>query len=123
MNWMAVGALFAFLGVALGAFGAHALRTRITPRDLEIFDVAVRYQLTHAMALLITGLILWWRGLDVSRLLVITPWLFTAGIILFSGSLYVLVLTGKRWLGAVTPMGGVLFLAGWLLLALALWQK
>ncbi|MCH7529377.1 MAG: DUF423 domain-containing protein [Candidatus Marinimicrobia bacterium] len=123
MNWMAVGALFAFLGVALGAFGAHALRTRITPRDLEIFDVAVRYQLTHALALLITGLILWWRGLDVSRLLVITPWLFTAGIILFSGSLYVLVLTGKRWLGAVTPLGGVLFLAGWLLLALALWQK
>lgn len=123
MNWMAIGALFAFLGVALGAFGAHALRTRITPRDLEIFDVAVRYQLTHALALLITGLILWWRGLDVSRLLVITPWLFTAGIILFSGSLYVLVLTGKRWLGAVTPLGGVLFLAGWLLLALALWQK
>ena len=123
MNWMAVGALFAFLGVALGAFGAHALRTRITPRDLEIFDVAVRYQLTHALALLITGLILWWRGMDVSRLLVITPWLFTAGIILFSGSLYVLVLTGKRWLGAVTPLGGVLFLAGWLLLALALWQK
>ena len=123
MNWMAVGAMFAFLGVALGAFGAHALRTRITPRDLEIFDVAVRYQLTHALALLITGLILWWRGLDVSRLLVITPWLFTAGIILFSGSLYVMVLTGKRWLGAVTPMGGVLFLAGWLLLALALWQK
>lgn len=123
MNWMAIGALFAFLGVALGAFGAHALRTRITPRDLEIFDVAVRYQLTHALALLITGLILWWRGLDVSRLLVITPWLFTAGIILFSGSLYVLVLTGKRWLGAITPIGGVLFLAGWLLLALALWQK
>ena len=123
MNWMAIGALFAFLGVALGAFGAHALRTRITPRDLEIFDVAVRYQLTHAMALLITGLILWWRGLDVSRLLVITPWLFTAGIILFSGSLYALVLTGKRWLGAVTPLGGVLFLAGWLLLAVALWQK
>ncbi|MCH7521120.1 MAG: DUF423 domain-containing protein [Candidatus Marinimicrobia bacterium] len=123
MNWMAIGALFAFLGVALGAFGAHALRTRITPRDLEIFDVAVRYQLTHALALLITGLILWWRGLDVSRLLVITPWLFTAGIILFSGSLYALVLTGKRWLGAVTPLGGVLFLAGWLLLAVALWQK
>lgn len=123
MNWMAIGALFAFLGVALGAFGAHALRTRITPRDLEIFDVAVRYQLTHAMALLITGLILWWRGLDVSRLLVITPWLFTAGIIIFSGSLYALVFTGKRWLGAITPIGGVLFLAGWLLLALALWQK
>ena len=123
MNWMAIGALFAFLGVALGAFGAHALRARITPRDLEIFDVAVRYQLTHAMALLISGLILWWRGLDVSRLLVITPWLFTAGIILFSGSLYALVLTGKRWLGAVTPLGGVLFLAGWLLLAVALWQK
>ena len=123
MNWMAIGALFAFLGVALGAFGAHALRARITPRDLEIFDVAVRYQLTHALALLITGLILWWRGLDVSRLLVITPWLFTAGIILFSGSLYALVFTGKRWLGAVTPMGGVLFLAGWLLLAVALWQK
>ena len=123
MNWMAIGALFAFLGVALGAFGAHALRARITPRDLEIFDVAVRYQLTHALALLITGLILWWRGLDVSRLLVITPWLFTAGIILFSGSLYALVFTGKRWLGAVTPLGGVLFLAGWLLLAVALWQK
>ncbi len=123
MNWMALGAMFAFLGVALGAFSAHFLRERFTPRDLEIFDVAVRYQLTHALALLITGLILWWRGLDVSRLLVITPWLFTAGIIIFSGSLYALVFTGKRWLGAVTPIGGVLFLAGWLLLALALWQK
>ena len=123
MNWMAIGALFAFLGVALGAFGAHALRARVTPRDLEIFDVAVRYQLTHALALLITGLILWWRGLDVSRLLVIAPWFFTAGIIIFSGSLYALVFTGKRWLGAVTPIGGVLFLAGWLLLSVALWQK
>ncbi|MCH7522068.1 MAG: DUF423 domain-containing protein, partial [Candidatus Marinimicrobia bacterium] len=74
-------------------------------------------------AIIVTGLILWWRGLDVSRLLTLTPWLFTAGIVIFSGSLYLLVITGKRWLGAVTPIGGVLFLAGWLLLALALWQK
>ena len=123
MNWMTVGALFAFFGVALGAFGAHSLRTRITPRDLEIFEVAVRYQLYHALAILITGLTLWWRGLDVSRLLTLAPWLFAAGIVIFSGSLYLLVLTGKRWLGAVTPIGGVLFLAGWFLLALALWQK
>ena len=123
MNWMTVGALFALVGVALGAFGAHGLRTRITPRDLEIFEVAVRYQLYHALAILVTGLTLWWRGLDVSRLLTLTPWLFAAGIVIFSGSLYLLVLTGKRWLGAVTPIGGVLFMAGWLLLALALWQK
>ncbi len=123
MNWMAVGALFALVGVALGAFGAHSLRTRVTPRDLEIFEVAVRYQLYHALAILVTGLTLWWRGLDVSRLLTLAPWLFAAGIVIFSGSLYLLVITGKRWLGAVTPIGGVLFLAGWFLLALALWQK
>ncbi len=122
MNWMVVGALLAFLGVALGAFGSHGLRNRIDAGDLETWETAVRYHLVHALAILVAGLILWWRGLDAPRLLSLTPWLLTAGTALFSGSLYLLAVTKRRWLGALTPLGGTLLLAGWLALAAALWQ-
>ncbi len=96
MNWMVFGALTACLGVALGAFGAHGLRPKVSPQDLDIFETAVRYQLIHALALIVTGTI--GRQLpENGRLLAAVPWLFTAGILLFSGSLYLLVLLDRRW--------------------------
>ncbi len=115
-TFTAVAALFGFLGVALGAFGAHALRASLDPRDLEIFETAVRYQLVHAVALL--GVAWAWTRWPGTAT-VTAGWLFVAGILIFSGSLYALVLTGQRWMGAITPVGGVAFLAGWLALGWA----
>jgi uncharacterized membrane protein YgdD (TMEM256/DUF423 family) len=109
-----LGALVAFLAVAFGAFGAHALRARLTPEDLAIFETGVRYQMYHAFALLAVA---WASSRWPGGLTHAAGWAFFAGILIFSGSLYVLVLSGQRWLGAVTPLGGVAFLAGWLLLA------
>jgi uncharacterized membrane protein YgdD (TMEM256/DUF423 family) len=108
-----LGSLFAFLGVALGAFAAHALESRLEPRLLEVFETGTRYQTTHALALLVLGLILarWPGGLGIWA-----GWAFVAGILLFSGSLYILALSGVRAWGAVTPLGGVSFLVGWVLL-------
>lgn len=105
------------LGVVLGAFGAHALRERLGPQMLATFETAVRYQLIHALALLGVGILLArWPG---SSWLHSAGLLFVAGTLLFSGSLYILVFTGARWLGMVTPLGGVAFVAGWLCLAIA----
>lgn len=112
--WLFVSALLGFLGVAAGAFGAHGLRGRLEPRDLEIFETAVRYQLVHALAL---GLIAALGSLRPGPLLPAAAWAFTAGVVVFSGSLYALVLTQTRWLGAITPLGGLAMLAGWTLLA------
>ena len=98
-----------FLAVGLGAFGAHALKSRLTPDMLAIFETGVRYQVYHALALLLLAAL---RGPNKSG------WCFTAGIVLFSGSLYLLALTGVRKWGAVTPIGGLLFLAGWLIMLL-----
>ena len=114
-----IGALFGFLAVALGAFGAHALRARLSPADLEIFETAARYQMYHALALLLlAALAPRFPGALVSA----AGWLFTAGVIVFSGSLYVLVLSGQRWLGAVTPLGGLALIAAWALLALRIFR-
>ena len=105
------GALSAFIGVAAGAFGAHALRSRLDPDMLAVFEVGVRYQLVHALAMLaVAWAALTWPHTHVAR----SAPLFAAGTVLFSGSLYALALSGTRVLGAVTPFGGVLFLAGWL---------
>lgn len=108
------GAISGFLAVAAGAFGAHALRAQLAPGQLLTFETAARYQMYHALALLAVA---WastrWPGLPVRA----AGWLFIGGTVLFSGSLYILALTGARWLGAVTPLGGLLFLAGWLSLA------
>ena len=123
MNWIVIGALTAFVGVAPGAFGSHALQSRVGQDRLPSWETAVRYQMYHALAIIITGLVIEWRGMAAPRLLGLVPWLFIAGIILFSGSLYLLVLTGKRWLGAVTPLGGLLLFGGWLGLAAAGWQS
>ena len=110
-----LGAILAGVAVALGAFGAHALRARLDPRDLEVFETAVRYQMYHALALARGGV----ADLTMAPGAGAAAWSFLVGIALFSGSLYVMVATGQRWLGAVTPLGGVAFLAGWLLLARA----
>ncbi len=106
-----IGSISAFLGVSAGAFGAHALKTRLTPELLLVFETGVRYQLIHALALLAVGIAAVHRP---SGRWSIPVGLFTAGTVLFSGSLYALALSGVRWLGAVTPLGGVCFLVGWL---------
>ena len=113
---MLVGAVAAFLGVAFGAFGAHGLRGRLSPEMLVVFETGVRYQMYHALAILSVGLIL--ARFD-GWLVRTAGWLFTAGIVLFSGSLYALALTGVTTLGAITPIGGLAFLAGWILLIVA----
>jgi uncharacterized membrane protein YgdD (TMEM256/DUF423 family) len=115
-TFLLIGALAGFVGVALGAFGAHALRTRLSPDMLNVFETGVRYQMYHALAVIATGMIVARMG---GWLIVTAGWLFTAGIVLFSGSLYLLAFTGITMLGAITPIGGVAFLLGWACLALA----
>jgi uncharacterized membrane protein YgdD (TMEM256/DUF423 family) len=114
-----LGSLSAGHGVALGAFGAHALKARLAPEMLAVYEVGVRYQLMHALALLAVA---WattrWPCAWVSA----SGWLFVAGTLLFSGSLYALALSGVRGLGAITPIGGVAWLAGWACLAWGVWR-
>lgn len=119
-TFLALGALNGLLAVALGAFGAHALKDVLSPGLLLTFGKAVDYQAMHAMALLAVGILqrdarhprLNWAG-----------WLFASGILLFSGSLYILALTDIRWLGAITPFGGTAFIVGWALLAWHYWRE
>ncbi len=120
-TFVGLGALFALLGVAAGAFGAHALKDRLPPDLLAIFETGARYQLTHALALVLVGLAA--AHLPASRALAVSGWAFVAGIVIFSGSLYALALTGVRVLGAITPFGGVAFMTGWALLAWAAWRS
>src|ERR1700693_2261960 len=110
-TFLLLGAILGFLGVALGAFGAHGLRSRLSPEMLAVFETAVRYQMYHTFALLIVAAAIGRIG-DAS-LLVMAGWFFFAGILLFSGSLYALAFTNVGMLGALTPVGGVLFLIGW----------
>ena len=112
-TFLRIGALLAFLDVAFGAFGAHALRERLSPDLLAVFETGVRYQMYHALAILIVAIVL--SRSDNARA-VWAGWCFLLGIVLFSGSLYVLALTGAGILGAITPLGGLLFLAGWICL-------
>jgi uncharacterized membrane protein YgdD (TMEM256/DUF423 family) len=118
LTFLMLGALFAFLGVAAGAFGAHSLKAVLSPDLLDVFETAVRYQMYHAFALLIVG----WAT-DQFPQASFTPagWLFAIGIVLFSGSLYALAFTGLPLLGAFTPLGGVAFLVGWGWLAWQFW--
>lgn len=111
-----LGSLFGALGVAAGAFGAHGLRARLTPDRLDTFEVAVRYQMYHALALLAAAYAV--ERWPESSLPVAAGLLFLAGIVVFSGSLYALVLSGERRLGIITPLGGLAMVAGWALLAL-----
>ncbi len=114
-----LGCIFAMLAVAAGAFGAHALRARLAPDLLAIFETGVRYQMYHALGLLAAA---WVATHSPGTAVTVAGWLFVAGIAIFSGSLYVLSLSGIRWLGAITPLGGVAFLAGWLFLAWSAWR-
>jgi uncharacterized membrane protein YgdD (TMEM256/DUF423 family) len=114
--FFSLGTLFALGSVATGAFGAHALRARLSPDHLAIFETAARYQMYHALGLIaVAWAVTRWPG-PLPRW---AGWLFTMGTVLFSGSLYALALTGTRWLGAITPLGGVAFLGGWICLALS----
>ena len=118
LRWpLVAGAMFALLAVMAGAFGAHGLRGMVNERALEVFQTAVTYQMYHALALVFVAVL---AGFGLSRrLLGLAAGFYLAGILLFSGSLYLLVLTGIHWLGPVTPLGGVCFMIGWGLLVTA----
>ena len=119
-TFVALGAVLAGLAVAAGAFGAHGLRDRLAPDMLGVFETAARYQMYHALGLMAVAWVTT-RWPDASAGL--AGWLFVAGIVLFSGSLYVLALSGVRWLGAITPFGGLCFLGGWGVLAWTVWRR
>lgn len=112
--WLCMGAINALLSVAAGAFGAHGLKDRVTPRHLEVFETAARYQMYHAFALIAVA---WLASRAPSVTVTASGWCFLAGIILFSGSLYAITLTGVNGFGRITPIGGLLFIIGWSLLA------
>lgn len=112
---VAAGALNAAIAVAAGAFAAHGLRDRLEPRALEIFDTAARYQMYHALAMILAGVVAV-RGAATAG------WIFQAGIAVFCGSLYALALSDVKWLGAITPFGGLAFIAGWVWLAWSAWR-
>jgi uncharacterized membrane protein YgdD (TMEM256/DUF423 family) len=109
-TFLFLGGLGGFLGVGLGAFGAHALRGRLSPEMLAVFETGVRYQMYHSLALVLTSIV---AARMTGWLVTTAGWSFTAGIVLFSGSLYALALSGVTILGAVTPIGGLAFLVGW----------
>lgn len=115
-GWFTAGAVLCGVGVALGAFGAHGLRDRLSADLLATYQTGVQYHFIHALALFAVA---WasdrWPGPWVGA----AGWLFVAGVVIFSGSLYLLAVTGIRWLGAITPIGGLCFIAGWVALVLA----
>jgi uncharacterized membrane protein YgdD (TMEM256/DUF423 family) len=115
-TFLFVGALMAGVGVGLGAFGAHGLRGRLSPDMLAVFETGVRYHMYHALAIMATAALM--TRLE-GRAATVAGWSFTAGILIFSGSLYALALTGVTTLGAITPIGGLAFLIGWVSLMIA----
>ena len=116
--FLTIAAIFGGLSVAGGAFGAHALREKISERSLEIFDTGARYQMYHALALLLVAMLMS-RLENPPRTLLVSGWLFIVGVVIFSGSLYALSLTGIKSLGAVAPLGGLALMLGWAALAVA----
>lgn len=119
--FLSLAAILGGLSVAAGAFGSHALRETISERSLEIFEVGARYQMYHALALLVVALLL--GGIESPPpTLLASGWLFIIGIVIFSGSLYALSLSGVKSLGAIAPIGGAAFIAGWGALAFAAWS-
>ena len=122
MNWSAIAAIFLALAVGLGAFGAHGLRSRLNPEMMDIYKTAVLYHFLHALGMLIVSVLPKTGTLSEAGADTIC-WLLLAGILIFSGSLYLLALTGTRALGAITPIGGVAFIAAWVLLAWKLMRR
>ncbi len=119
-DWIVLGSCLLALAVAFGAFGAHSLKSKISSEDLIIFETGVRYQIYHSIALILLGIIIFvLPTLKVNTI----GYLFTFGILLFSGSLYVLVLTNLRWLGVITPIGGLCFIFGWILFAIKVFKS
>ena len=120
-TFLLLGALAGFLAVALGAFGAHALKARVAPEMLAVWQTGVTYHATHALALLLLGLLMLHAPGSVA--LRYAAWLFVAGIVLFAGSLYLLALGAPRWFGGFTPFGGIAFILGWVAFAVAAWRS
>ncbi len=118
--FFAIGSGFSLLGVLFGAFGAHTLKNKLSTEMLDIFDVAVRYQMYHAIGLIVVA---WALSQWQNTLTTTAGWCFIVGILIFSGSLYILSLTETRWLGAITPIGGLAFIAGWGCLIIAAFRK
>ena len=112
-NWIILGASLAGIAVILGAFGVHGLKSKVSPADLAIFETGVRYHMYHALGLILLGILGFYYSGNVIQLPAV---LLSVGILIFSGSLYILVLTGIRWMGAITPIGGVAFIGGWVTL-------
>ncbi|QDU63451.1 hypothetical protein Pan216_43310 [Planctomycetes bacterium Pan216] len=108
--WIVAGALLGGFGVMAGAFGAHLLKDQLTPERLDVFEVAVRYQMYHALALVGVGIA---TAIWSSSALQVAGWSFLGGTVIFSGTLYLLVLSGMKWLGAITPLGGLGLMVGW----------
>lgn len=119
--FLSLAAILGGLSVAAGAFGSHALREKMSERSLEIFDIGTRYQMYHALALLVVALLLS-RIESPPPILLASGWLFIIGIVIFSGSLYALSLSGVKYLGAIAPIGGAALIAGWGALAFAAWS-
>lgn len=117
-TFLVIGALAMALGVILGAFGAHGLKNRLSPDLLAIYHTGVEYHLYHALGLLLVGILI--QQFPQLSGLPLGGWLLFAGILIFSGSLYVLAISGVRWLGAITPIGGLAFIAGWVWIAWSL---
>jgi uncharacterized membrane protein YgdD (TMEM256/DUF423 family) len=122
MGWIRIGAISAGISVGAGSLAAHGLESLVKsgdlePRLLEVFRTAAEYQMYHSLGLLAVGLLAIWRGGAGNRALGLAGWSFLVGVLLFSGSLYAMTFTGARWLGMITPLGGVSFLVGWAALA------
>ncbi|MCY7273770.1 MAG: DUF423 domain-containing protein [Phormidesmis sp. CAN_BIN44] len=119
--FLTIAALLGGSAVGFGAFGAHALKERLSERSLEIFETAARYQMYHALALLLVG-VLMSRSTTEQTFLTASGWAFIVGVVLFCGSLYALSFSGIKWLGAVAPLGGLALMVGWAAIAVAAWN-
>lgn len=121
MAFAGIGALFALLGVLMGAFGTHVIDPHLSTNMQNVYQIAVEYQMYHALALIALGILM--RLGIAPGLLKVSGWLFSIGIIFFSGSLYGLSMTGSRIYGPITPLGGLLLIIGWVLMAMALFRR
>lgn len=115
-----LGAVLAFLAIGIGAFGAHALKQKISKDMLEVFEVGVRYHMYHALALFA---IAWAIAFFLHPLIALSGWMILLGTVIFSGSLYILSITSIKWWGMITPIGGIILLLGWLLLIIGIWKS